>query len=222
MSSCSSLSLWRDGSILTQYSSLGSKIISRSHKMLDWTRDTQQDKGYYFFYLSIFWYKLFVGIYFVKNYFSAKATVYKNKLNVTMGNHTGLATTSNETRHEKKQNNNNGWAPSEDSDQPGHPPSLIRVFAVRLKKAWVLSYPFSAQRRLSSDWADAQADRSLRCAHTHFVDFVMSRLEYRSSCDNWKVFCYWCNHADWYSPPYHLAYFWNMFTHCLLCEMVFT
>ena len=24
-----------------------------------------------------------------------------------------------------------GYAPSEDSDQPGHPPSLIRVFAVR-------------------------------------------------------------------------------------------
>ena len=32
-------------------------------------------------------------------------------------------------------------APSEDSDQPGHPPSLIRVFAVRMKKNWVLSYP---------------------------------------------------------------------------------
>ena len=39
-------------------------------------------------------------------------------------------------------------APSEDSDQPGHPPSLIRVFAVRIKKTWVLSYPLSAQRRL--------------------------------------------------------------------------
>ena len=39
-------------------------------------------------------------------------------------------------------------APSEDSDQPGHPPSLIRVFAARMKKAWVLSYPLSAQRRL--------------------------------------------------------------------------
>ena len=38
--------------------------------------------------------------------------------------------------------------PSKDSDQPGHPPSLIRVFTVRLKKAWVLSYPLSAQRRL--------------------------------------------------------------------------
>ena len=41
-----------------------------------------------------------------------------------------------------------GCAPSEDSDQPGHPPSLIRVFAVRIKKAWVLSYPLSAKRRL--------------------------------------------------------------------------
>ena len=35
-------------------------------------------------------------------------------------------------------------APSEDSDQPGHPSSLIRVFAVRMKKPWVLSYPLSA------------------------------------------------------------------------------
>ena len=29
--------------------------------------------------------------------------------------------------------------PSEDSDQPGHPPRLIRVFAVHMKKAWVLT-----------------------------------------------------------------------------------
>ena len=39
-------------------------------------------------------------------------------------------------------------APSEDSDQPGHPPSLIRVFAVHMKKAWILSYPLSTQLRL--------------------------------------------------------------------------
>ena len=45
------------------------------------------------------------------------------------------------------------WAHSEDSDQPGHP-----------------------QRRLWSDWADAQADLSLRWAHTHFAGFVMSWL----------------------------------------------
>ena len=67
-------------------------------------------------------------------------------------------------------------APSEDLDQPGHPPSLIRVYAVCMKKPLVLSYPLSAQRRTSSDWADAQADLSLRWARTHFVGFVVSWL----------------------------------------------
>ena len=65
----------------------------------------------------------------------------------------------------------------EDSD----PPSLIRVFAVRMKKAWVLSYPQSAQRRLGLDWANAQADPSLHWAHTHFVGFVMSWLKHFSA-----------------------------------------
>ena len=69
-------------------------------------------------------------------------------------------------------------APSEYSDQPGHPPSLIRVFAVPIKKAWVLSYPLSAQRRLWSDWADAKTDLNLRWAHGHFVGFVMRWLVY--------------------------------------------
>ena len=74
------------------------------------------------------------------------------------------------------QNKQNECAPSEDSDQPGHLPSLIRVFAVRMKKAWVLSYPLSAQRRLWSDWVDAEADLSLHWAHIHFVGFDMSWL----------------------------------------------
>ena len=39
-------------------------------------------------------------------------------------------------------------APSEGSDQPGHLPGLIRVFAVRMKKGWVLSYPMNAKWRL--------------------------------------------------------------------------
>ena len=76
------------------------------------------------------------------------------------------------------QNQQSEYAPSEDSDQPGHPPSLIRVFAVRMKKPWVLSYPLSAQRKLWSDWVDANSDLSLRWAHTHFVGFVMLRLNY--------------------------------------------
>ena len=51
-----------------------------------------------------------------------------------------------EPRHDKT--NKMAYAPSENSDQPGHPPSLIRVFAVRMKKAWVLRYPLRAQQRL--------------------------------------------------------------------------
>ena len=56
-----------------------------------------------------------------------------------------------EPQHDKF--NKMACAPSTDSDQPGHPPSLIRVFAVHRKKAWALSYPLSAQLRL---WADCQ------------------------------------------------------------------
>ena len=74
------------------------------------------------------------------------------------------------------QNQQNECAPSKDSDQPGHPPSLIRVFAVCMKKAWVLSYPLSAQRRLWSDWGDAQADLSLRWAHSHFGCHVVAYM----------------------------------------------
>ena len=61
------------------------------------------------------------------------------------------------------QNQQYECAPSKDSDQPGHPPSLIRVFAVRMKKAWVLSYPLSAQRRLirlggCPGWSESSPD----------------------------------------------------------------
>ena len=60
-------------------------------------------------------------------------------------------------------------APREDSDQPGHPPSLIRVFAVCLKKHWALSYPLSTLWSLWSDWTDAQADLSLCWARISLV-----------------------------------------------------
>ena len=70
----------------------------------------------------------------------------------------------------------NDCASSEYPDKPWHAPSLIRVFAVRMNKHWVLSYPLSALRRLWTDWADAHADLSLHWAHSHFVGFVMRRL----------------------------------------------
>ena len=62
-------------------------------------------------------------------------------------------------------------APSEDSDQPGHPPSLVRVFAVRLKEGCI-------ERTAKTD----QTGRMRRLigvftGHTgHFVGFVMLRL----------------------------------------------
>ena len=59
------------------------------------------------------------------------------------------------------QNQRSECAPSEDSDQPRHLPSLIRVFTVSMEKPWALSYPLSA----------------------HFVGFVMLRLKYCS--DPW-------------------------------------
>ena len=52
----------------------------------------------------------------------------------------------NEPRHDKT--HKMIGVPREDSDQPWHPPSLIRVFAVHMKKYWALSYPLSAQRKL--------------------------------------------------------------------------
>ena len=61
----------------------------------------------------------------------------------------------------------NECAPIEDSDQPGLPPSLIRVFADRMKKDWVLS----------SHWADSedsdQTGLTLICWFCHVVAQIL-------------------------------------------------
>ena len=62
-------------------------------------------------------------------------------------------------------------APNEDLDQPGHPPSLIRVFTVRSMGSLGPKLSSCGQQRLRSDWADAQADLSLRWAHMPFCWF---------------------------------------------------
>ena len=66
------------------------------------------------------------------------------------------------------QNQQSECASSEDSDQPGHLPSLVRVFAVRMKKPWVLSYPLSEQRRLirlggCPGWSEPSLGAHLLC-----------------------------------------------------------
>ena len=74
--------------------------------------------------------------------------------------------------------------PSEDSGQPGHPHSLIS-FGQPSLSAWRKLGSLAthwAHREDGSDWVDAQADLSLRWAHSHFVGFVMRRLLYH--CDH--------------------------------------
>ena len=62
-------------------------------------------------------------------------------------------------------------APSEVPDQSGHPPSLVRVFAVRSVGNYGPKVSSCGQGRLWSDWADAQIDLSLRWAHRSFCLF---------------------------------------------------
>ena len=68
------------------------------------------------------------------------------------------------------------WVHSEDFDQTVRPAKTQISLGIRVKKAWILSYPLSAQPKLWSDWVDAQANLSLCWVHSHFVGFVMSQL----------------------------------------------
>ena len=89
----------------------------------------------------------------------------------------------NEPSHDKT--NKMICGPREDSDQPGDLPSLIRVFAVRMKKPWILSYPMSAQRRLLSDWVD-----------THFVCFIMLWLKLLMKLNRFTVYFIWASSRE--------------------------
>ena len=57
------------------------------------------------------------------------------------------------------------YAPSEDTDQPGHPPSLIRVVVVRSMGSFEDTSFLHVDSEDWSDWADAQADLRFRWVH---------------------------------------------------------
>ena len=71
------------------------------------------------------------------------------------------------------------YAPSEDLDQPGHLPSLFRVFAVRVKKHWALNYLLSAQWRLIRLGGCPGCSESSLSAHAILLVLSCSR----SFCD---------------------------------------
>ena len=89
-----------------------------------------------------------------------------------------------ELQHDKT--NKMTCLPCKDSDQPGHPPSLIRVFAVRMKKAWVLSKPLSAGQWLWSDWVDVKGWSESSLGARHFVGFVILWL-ISTSHQYWRI-----------------------------------
>ena len=85
-----------------------------------------------------------------------------------------VITPRNKPAHDKTYNKT--YATSEDSDQPAHPRSLIRVFADRI---WLLqpsSYPKRDKQKPLSFWLDAQADLSLYWSHKSYCRFCNSHL----------------------------------------------
>ena len=92
-------------------------------------------------------------------------------------------------------------APSKDSDKPGHPP---RVFAVYMNKALALNYPLSAQWRLWSDWAVAQADLSLRWAHRPFCRFchALAQMSVFFGC---RKNCLIWSHGFWSDSLFYIT-----------------
>ena len=81
-------------------------------------------------------------------------------------------------------------APSEDSDQPGHPPSLIRVFAVCSMGSLGPRLSSCGQWKLWSDWADAQADPSLPWVHMPFCRFCHALAQINIYLDAPPICCY--------------------------------
>ena len=95
------------------------------------------------------------------------------------------------------------WTKSEPPhDKPTKRPvrpakTLIRLGGCRMKRAWILSYPLSAQRLLWSDWADA-AWRELGFLATHWA--------HSEDSDHWAdaawrelgfLATHWAHSEDW-------------------------
>ena len=126
----------------------------------DWSISRKKGKRYH----SDFWRSVSFTKYIVS------AIIWRRKTFCDKDSWTTSVTLRSQTWISISSNNEPTWAmkfePRHDkTNNMACVPSLIRVFDVRIKKSWVLSYPLSALRRLWSVWV-----------HTHFVGFVMSWL----------------------------------------------
>ena len=90
--------------------------------------------------------------------------------------------------------------PRDKTNKMACPPSLIRVFAVRMKKAWVLSYPLSAQRRPSDQTGWMLTLIWVFAGRTwQYVGFVTRRLKW--TCQRLKWY-FWRYLIDCKYSPY--------------------
>ena len=81
-----------------------------------------------------------------------------------------------EPAHDKTYNKT--CATSEDSDQPAHPRSLIRVFADRI---FILDHPKMDKRKPLPYWLDVQADMSLAGYTDLIIDVIVAHIVFISS-----------------------------------------
>ena len=85
------------------------------------------------------------------------------------------------TKPEYDKTNKMTYVPSKDADQPEHPPSLIRVFAVgMMKSVWVYKATQNLHSKDWSDWVDAQVIWVFSGHTGHFVGLVVQLLTFYS------------------------------------------
>ena len=129
------------------------------------------------------------------------------------------------------QNQQNDCVLSEYCDQTWQMPRLIGVFALRMKKAWALSYPLSAQRRLWSDWVGFVTRRLiynvlllLRChgtgihiLHLYRHNVFYLQLSHVLHLGNEKIrkFQRWCFMIFKVAPRAHESYYQFTLSHFL-------
>ena len=116
------------------------------------------------------------------------------------------------------QNQQCGCAPSEDSDQPGHPPSLNRVFAVRLmgslgpklsscgqRMIWVLDGRTATLLVLSRGGSNLALCVRRQSAWSRNIDKVWSRWGKAGSLSVWENSLHsfsFCRKSYWTSTSY--------------------
>ena len=116
-----------------------------------------------------------------RTYFYILSLIFANLILIVLINRTL------EPLHDKT--NKVAYAPNEYSDQPGHPPSLIRETSP-LCAQWVAKDPrfLHADSENSDQTGDAQADLSLRWAHMPFCWFCHEAAHFSRNFLK-KIFC---------------------------------